>query len=128
MGAGAFRLPRRGRGRLGVVGIVAVMAIATVALLMGVAFAHHSDLSGESVCTGGDHEITWTIGNDQPTNTMTITGATATMGAQPYAVTDYNAIVDPGGSMLATTIMQIKCFMFAPSRLFVMLRYSEASS
>ena len=57
MGAGAFRLPRRGRARLRVIGIGAVISIATVSLLMGVAFAHHSDLSGETVCTSGDHEI-----------------------------------------------------------------------
>ncbi len=105
MGAGAFRLPRRGRARLRVIGIVAAMAIATVSLLMGVAFAHHSDLSGETVCTSGDHEITWTIGNDQPINAMTITGATATMGSQTYLVTDYSETVDPGGSTLATTIV-----------------------
>jgi LPXTG-motif cell wall-anchored protein len=105
MGAGAFRLPRRGRARLRVIGTVAVLAVATVVVFMGVAFAHHPVLSGETVCTNGDHEITWTIGNSESDKVMTITGATATMGAQTYAVTDYSLTVDPSGSTLATTIV-----------------------
>src|SRR5438105_4031898 len=105
MGAGAFRLPRRGRARLRVVGIVAVMAVATVVLFMGVAFAHHPILSGEAVCTNGDHEITWTIANSEASKVMTITSATATKASHTYAVTDYSSTVPGGGSTLATTIV-----------------------
>jgi len=72
MGAGAFRLPRRGRARLRVIGTVAVLAIATVAVFMGVAFAHHPILGGDTVCTNGDHEITWTITNSESNKVMDI--------------------------------------------------------
>jgi LPXTG-motif cell wall-anchored protein len=88
-----------------VIGTVAVLAIATVVVFMGVAFAHHPILSGETVCTNGDHEITWTITNSESNKVMTITGATATMGAQTYAVTDYSATVGFSGNTLATTIV-----------------------
>src|SRR5256885_7813398 len=84
MGAGAFRVPRRGRARLGVVGIVVAAAVATVALFMGVAFAHHPILSGESVCTNGDHEITWTILNSEAVKVMRITSGEATKDSDTF--------------------------------------------
>ncbi len=105
MGAGAFRLPRRGRARLRVVGIVAVMALVTVAVFMGVAYAHHPVLSGETTCTNGDHEITWTIGNSEGDKVMTITSASASLGGDTFAVTGYSPTVDPSESTLATSIV-----------------------
>jgi hypothetical protein len=90
-----------------VVGTVAVLAIASVAVFMGVAFAHHPILGGDTVCTNGDHEITWTITNSESNKVMDILGATATMdnGAHTYPVTDYSTPLGPSGNTLATTIV-----------------------
>jgi LPXTG-motif cell wall-anchored protein len=90
-----------------VIGTVAVLAIATVAVFMGVAFAHHPILGGDTVCTNGDHEITWTITNSESNKVMDIISATATMdnGAHSYPVTDYSTPLGPSGNTLATTIV-----------------------
>ncbi|MCU1465930.1 MAG: hypothetical protein JWM72_1858, partial [Actinomycetia bacterium] len=44
------------------------------------AWAHRSLVSGQAVCSDGDHTITWSIGNIDTNLTMHIASATATLG------------------------------------------------
>ena len=80
-------------------GLVAMFVVATALP----AWAHHPVLSGQTVCSNGDHLITWSIGNSETGTTMNIQTATATLGAQTFAVTGYATSVGPSGTTSATT-------------------------
>jgi hypothetical protein len=67
------------------------------------AWAHHPVLSGKTVCSNGDHLITWTIGNSEVSRIMTITSATATKGAQSFGVSGYSSTVAGNGSTTGQT-------------------------
>jgi hypothetical protein len=102
MGTSTFRLARRGRARARLVGFVITITVALVLIALP-AFAHHPIPSGKTVCTNGEHVITWTIGNSENDKTMTIDSATAAMNGQSYAVTGYSSTVGPSGTTSATT-------------------------
>jgi hypothetical protein len=69
------------------------------------ASAHHPVLAGHTVCANGKHVVTWSIGNSQPSLTMTITFANARNGGHDYAVTGYSPVVAGGGSTSAQSIL-----------------------
>lgn len=84
--------------------IVAAIALAAIGVATALpAWAHHSILSGQTVCSDGDHLITWSITNSVANRKMTITAATATQGANSFGVSDYQMLVDGGGSTTAHT-------------------------
>lgn len=83
-----------------------VSAGVVVAVVGG--FAHTASawrplLSGETVCSDGDHLVTWSIGNSESGLPMRIVSASAGVGMTPYAVTGYTAVVPGGGWTSATT-------------------------
>ncbi len=63
--------------------VVGVFVVATAAP----AFAHDEALSGQTVCSNGDHLVTWSIGNRNTPLPMLVVTATATLnGGQQFAV------------------------------------------
>ncbi len=71
------------------------------------ASAWHPVLSGQTVCTDGEHVVTWTIENSEtsPSSPMTIASAVADVGATDYPVTGYTSPVPGAGSTPAQTII-----------------------
>ena len=71
------------------------------------ASAWHPVLSGQTVCTEGEHIVTWTIENSEtsPSSPMTIASAIATVGATEYPVTGYTSPVPGAGSTPAQTVI-----------------------
>ncbi len=99
---------RRARAWTRRFGTAGAGALLIVVVMASPAWAHHPLLSGETVCTNGDHVVTWTIGNvtTSVSLTMTIASATAAIGATPYDVTGYSPTVEPNGpTTTATTIV-----------------------
>jgi hypothetical protein len=79
-----------------------------VALLVGLsapAFAHHAITSGSTYCANNDHVVTWSIGNSENNQSMTIDSATASVGSQSYAVTGYSSVVPNSGTTTATSVV-----------------------
>ena len=78
-------------------GILAGAGIATVAVVVIAtaipAWAHEVLLSAYTPCSDGAHEITWSMGNSETAQPMQIDSATATMGAETFAVTGYATTV-----------------------------------
>jgi LPXTG-motif cell wall-anchored protein len=105
MGRGRFvaGIARDARGRF----VVTILVVAGVVLGMSsAAWACHPVLSGVARCTqSGDQLVTWTIGNSQFDQPMTITAASAQVGSTFYAVTGYSTVVPDGGSTSATTTL-----------------------
>jgi hypothetical protein len=89
-------------------GVVAAASLAVVGLfVVGTAvpaWAHYPVLSGYTVCSDGPHVITWSIGNSEANKTMHIDSATATLGAQTFAVTGYSADVAGSATSATTTL------------------------
>jgi LPXTG-motif cell wall-anchored protein len=100
------RVFRTGRRRRRVALVAGVIAAVVVGMALP-AWAHHPILSGETVCTNGDHVVSWRIENNQLTKQMTIDSATAAMvpGGTEYPVTGYTSPVDRGGATFATTVV-----------------------
>ena len=100
-------LARRGssKGRRQSVVVAAALAVVTVFIVFTAlpAWAHHPVLSGRSVCSDGEHVITWTIGNSEPVRSMHIDTAVATIGADTFAVTGYAPDLAGAASTTATT-------------------------
>jgi hypothetical protein len=91
----------RRRLAIGGAGLTVGAAILFFAAVMP-AFAHTPLVSGHTVCSNGQHVITWSIGNDFHLP-MTITSARATKGSASYAVTGYQATLGPNGTASDTT-------------------------
>jgi hypothetical protein len=91
----------RRRLAIGAAGLTVGAAILFVAAVMP-ASAHTPLLSGHTVCSNGQHVITWSIGNDFHLP-MTITSARATKGTASYAVTGYQVGLGPSGTGSDTT-------------------------
>lgn len=89
--------------------ILALVGFATlfVGVALGVtqtaAGAHHAILSGVPSCSNGDHLITWSIGNSQAKEDMTVLKADAVLLGSSYAVTGYVNPIPPSGSTSATS-------------------------
>jgi hypothetical protein len=92
----------RRKKTISVIGAAIVLAAIGIATALP-AWAHHSILSGQTVCSDGDHLITWSIGNSETHRIMTITSATATQGAQSFGVSGYSPTVAGSGSTTAQT-------------------------
>jgi hypothetical protein len=92
----ASKRPGRAGRRRGVVagGLAAFVGMFVVATAIP-ASAHEPLFGTYTVCSDGNHHITWSIGNSEPVQVMHIVSATATLGGQTFAVTNYNA--DLGG-------------------------------
>lgn len=86
-----------------VMGFMLAASGAAVMLTEGVAFAHHAIISGTTACPGPDHVITWSIGNSQKKETMTIDSAVATLNGTNYSADGYVSPVPDSGSTSATT-------------------------
>lgn len=93
---------RGGRRRMGL-GAVGLIVVAGVLAIAIPAWAHFPEVSGETVCSDGNHLITWTIGNSETDKVMTITSASASDGTNTYAVTGYSPTVGDSGSTTGTT-------------------------
>lgn len=95
------------RNRWGFTRLLAVLA--TVAGILFVAavpaWAHHPVLSGSTSCPDENHLVTWTIGNSESAQVMTINSAIAELNGTTYAVTGYSTTVVGGGSTTGTTIV-----------------------
>jgi len=87
--------------------VVSAASLATIAIFVIAtalpAWAHFPVLSGETVCSNGDHVITWSIGNSETNRAMHIESATATQGAQSFGVSGYTVDVAAAGATTATT-------------------------
>lgn len=82
--------------------IIATVVITVLSIVP--AWAHRPQVTGVSACSAGNHQITWTIGNNLQKQPMTIMSADAMLGSTPYAVTGYST--DPiiyGTPTAATT-------------------------
>lgn len=80
-------------------GAVAIIVVGTALP----AWAHHPLLSGVTVCSDGQHLITWTVRNSETDHPMRVASATATLGSQTFAVTGYDADLPPSGATSAQT-------------------------
>jgi hypothetical protein len=91
LGGKVRMLARRGTGRNRRRAVVGAGAVAVIAMfIVGTAlpaWAHHPVLSGTTVCSDGEHVISWTIGNSESGWVMHIDTATAVLGGQTFAVT-----------------------------------------
>ena len=93
------------RSRTGRFGLVIGVAVAALLGFAAPAYAHHPVLSGFTTCSDGVHVVHWSIGNSEANATMNIQTATATIGAQSYAVTGYSTPVGDSGTTSATTLV-----------------------
>jgi hypothetical protein len=79
--------------RRGIIAVgVATFAGAFVAATAVPAWAHRPLASGRSMCSDGDHTITWSIGNSETNLTMHIASAVATRGTRKFGVTGYSDV------------------------------------
>lgn len=93
----------RSRRLLTMLGMLIAVSGATLWLTAAAAFAHHPVLSGATACPGEDHIVTWSIGNSEPAQPMTIISASAVLNGTTYTVTGYTSPIPGGGSTSATT-------------------------
>lgn len=87
----------------------ALLAAAMFTLVIGLtaapAWAHHAIVSGSQSCTNGDHQVSWSIGNSETVQAMTIVSAAAQAGVTAVAVTGYtNPIAGNGSTAAASTV------------------------
>jgi hypothetical protein len=93
---------RRGTLAAGMAAVVGIFVVATAAP----AFAHTADLAGTTVCSNGNHVVTWTIGSSDTTLPMTIDTVTATLNdSQQFPVVGaaVGTSVPAEGSISAST-------------------------
>jgi len=84
-----------------IVGLVALNILARALPASAASLA----LSGTVVCNDGNHVITWTITNTEPSITITITSAITAKDPLSYDVTGYAPILAPGATTQGTTII-----------------------
>jgi LPXTG-motif cell wall-anchored protein len=101
-----MRVPGFVRSRAGRLSVAAAVVAAGVLTTAAPAYAHHSVLSGSTVCSDGEHVVTWTIQAmsvvDLP---MTIDSASASNNGSTYAVTGYTSPVPDEQTTTATTVL-----------------------
>lgn len=97
------RQHRRARVRRLVLLMAGALALVFASALP--AAAHYPVLAGRTTCTNGKHVVTWTIGNNQESRTMTIISANARNDGDDYAVTGYAPVVAGGKSTTGTSIL-----------------------
>jgi hypothetical protein len=68
------------------------------------AYAHDPVLSGRTVCTNGEHHVSWTIGNDWDLP-MALTSVNARVGSTEYPVSMAIAVVPPLGEIPASSVV-----------------------
>jgi hypothetical protein len=109
LGGKVRMLARRGTSRNRRRAVVGAAGVAIIAMfVVGTAlpaWAHHPVLSGTTVCSDGEHVISWTIGNSESGWVMHIDTATAVLGGQSFAVTGYTPNVAKLGSTSATSTL-----------------------
>ncbi|MDQ1475903.1 MAG: hypothetical protein QOE62_1132, partial [Actinomycetota bacterium] len=83
---------------------VATFAGVFVAVTAIPAWAHRPLVSGQAVCSDGEHTITWSIGNTDTYLTMHIASATATLGTLTFAVTGYGDVASHAFTSATTVV------------------------
>lgn len=83
--------------------VLAMTAVPSAAQLPTPVAAHHAIIEGTPSCPGPDHVISWSIGNSQAKEDMTIESASAVLNGATYAVIGYVNPVGPSGTTSAAT-------------------------
>jgi LPXTG-motif cell wall-anchored protein len=92
------------RSRARSAGVITIIVVAVVLVLARPAWAHTPTASGTTSCPDANHHVSWTINNpDTAYGAATILSATATVGANNYTVSGYDAAIPPAGTTHATT-------------------------
>lgn len=93
------------RGALALIFAGASIVTGHPAYALDVVPAHHAEISGVSTCSAGDQIVTWSIGNSQPKEAMTIVSARAALQGDVWPVVGYTSPVAPSGATEATTTL-----------------------